>query len=184
MKALVKIGWVRFRKEEEVILVKSYLLGSFLGLLLGFALNYVLGFPTMPKQLPNSLLKQLASLSLTFMSFLGFGWIAMILLSLYFFKKGQWVKSEKDAYRILSSSFILFPVLLFYVASIYCTILIPFNTFFAWLGFRILYGIGALLFFPFMILFIAIFVPDSKPGKALRRSIRRLKRSIRKGRER
>jgi MFS family permease len=181
---VVQVGWVKFSKEEESILVKSYLLGLFLGLLLGFAFNYLLDFPTMPKQLPSSFLEQLASSFLTSISFEGFGWITTILLFLYFFRKKQQSQFERDVYRILSASFILFPVLLFYAASIYCAILIPFNTFFAWLGFRILYGIGALLFFPFMILFIAIFVPDSKPGKALRRSIRRLKRSIRKGRER
>lgn len=164
---MVQVGWVKFNKEEEVILVKSYLLGLLLGLLLGFALNYLLGFPTMPKQLPSNFLEQLASWFLTSMSFEGLGWITTILLFLHFFRKRQ-QRGFEDVYRILSASFILFPVLLFYAASIYCAILIPFNTLFAWLGYRVLYGIGALLFFPFMIIFVAIFVPDSKPGKALR----------------
>jgi hypothetical protein len=180
---VVQVGWVKLNKEEEVILVKSYLLGLLLGLLLGFALNYLLGFPTMPKQLPSSFLEQLASSFLTSMSFEGLGWITTILLFLHFFRKRQQCRFEGDVYRILSASFILFPVLLFYAASIYCAILIPFNTFFAWLGYRVLYGIGALLFFPFMIIFVAIFVPDSKPGKALRTFLSRSKRGGKKERE-
>jgi len=170
---MVQIGWVKFKKEEETVLTRSYILGLFLGLLFGIPLNYALGFPTMPKQITSSFLEQLVSLFLTLMSFEAFGWVSTILLALYLLKKNQRDISKTDVSRILSASIILFPVLLFYTALIYCAIVVPLNIFFAWLSFRTLYAIGALLFFPFVILFIAIIGPDSKPGKALRRFIHR-----------
>jgi hypothetical protein len=173
---MVQIGPIKYDKAEEAILTKSLLLGTFLGLLLSIPLNYMLGFPTMPKQIPTSFPEQVASLFLTFISFLGFGWIITILLSLYFFRTKQRTQF-KDIYRILFASFIFFPILLLYVALVFSAILIPFNTFFAWLGYMTLYWIGALLFFPFLVLFIAIVGPDSRPGKALRRLICDLKRS-------
>ena len=175
---MVQIGPIKYDKEEEAILTRSLLLGILFGLPLGILLNYVLGFPTVPKQIPSDFLYLLSSLFAMLMSFLGFGWIVMIVLSVCFLKKKQQILSRQNIGRILFATIIAFPVLLFYAALIFSAVHVPFNTFFAWLGFTTLYWIGALLLFPFIILFIAIVGPDSKPGKILHRFIRRLERSV------
>lgn len=170
---MVQIGPIKYNKDEEAVLTRSILLSTFLGFPSGLLLNYWFGFLVNPGLAAND------SLGWTIFYFkvgsviISVCWLITAVSSLLLYKRKRKTRSKRDIGRILFASLFV-PIALIYTFLVAGFIGISVNAFLVpHLGPITTWGIGALVFFPFMILFIAIVGPDSKPGRALRRFIRR-----------
>ncbi len=180
----MRIGPVKYEKVEEGILLRSFILGMFFGLPLGLLLNYMLGFSIIPKQAPSDLLGWFIMAFTVPMSWCSLWLVLTIILAFLFCKKRNLFKSWYDVGRILLA-WLLFPAVLMYTALIFSVFMFPVDVFLVpfldpLVGAGVLRLIGLIIMIPFMFIFIAIVLPDSKPRKMLNRSFRRLKRKIRK----
>ena len=177
---MVQIGPIKYNKDEEAILTRSILLATFVGFPLSLLLSYWFNLLTNPRLAPSD----------------SFGWAAFyfrigsvvmvtcwgitVVTSLSFYKKRRKLNSKRNIGRIIFAS-LLVPMTLTYMFLFLGFIFVPLSAFLIpYLDPIAIWGIGALVFFPFLILFIAIVGPDSKPRKILNRSFRRLKRKMRK----
>jgi hypothetical protein len=179
---MVQIGPIKYDKDEEVILATSFLSGIFSGLLFGLPLGHMLGFLENPPAIGDSFGWTVVFLKVGIV-LMSIGWPTTIITSLLLCKRKHKSSSRRDIDKFLFAS-LLVPITTIYTFLVAGFIGTPIDALLVpYLGPIATWGIGALVFFPFLILFIAIIGPDSKPGKALRRFIRRLKRGGKKERE-
>jgi L-cystine uptake protein TcyP (sodium:dicarboxylate symporter family) len=172
---MVQIGPVRYNEEEERALVRAFLLGLLLGIPLGVFLNYLYGFPTIHMQTPNDFLGW-TSLFLRFLiSFLALPCMLTTILFCSF-----WKKTRKLNLRVLSKALWSILVFLFflpsYVALTYSALKVMLGEQTAMIG----YTLFTLLVTPFVILFLALFIPESRPGAVLYRFLHRLRKRNKK----
>lgn len=169
----MQIGPVKYAKTEENLLVKSFVIGMVLGLPLGILANYMLGFPTIPNKAPNGFVDWFVVSFTLPLSWLCLCWLFAIILSVWFYKRGDMLKSRRDIAKILLAQ-LMFPILLLYVALIFSLILIPIDYSLSFLDPLVLPGvlrlIGLLVMLPFMVIFIAVVSPDFR-----KRMMRKLK---------
>lgn len=179
----LKIGSVKYDKIETVILGKSFLSGLLIGFPSGIFLNYIFGFPTLPKLeqalAPTDLLGWTITLFITGISFGSLWLVTTVGLYLLLMRRHGVSYSLNNVGRFLLAIFVLFPVLITYIALIVSAIIMPFSYAFSWLGFVKLFWLGMLLFLPFAILFGATIMPDSPAGKFLRHRMRVLRKNRR-----
>lgn len=184
---MIQIGPIKYNKDEEAILARSFFLGILIGIPLGIFVNYLYGFPTIHTQTPENFLGWTIMLLAFIMSLLIVPTIATAMFFILFLirkERSNFLRYFTRAVWAVLTFFILLPV---YIAVTSSAILVPFNSFlyplFGEKWMLTLHALGGLVTVPFIILFIAIIGPDSKPGKALRRFIRRSKRRRKKVRE-
>jgi hypothetical protein len=157
----MQIGPVKYSKNEEKVFFKSILLGLLSGLPLGLVLTYIIGFPQYSHDLKNRfvysflLLGSVESISLLFSA----------ILYLSYSKKAKLLHSWYDAARIVWALLVTFPILFIYIALVMSLLIFPLYDATFWLSPVKQYWLGALLFLPFLFLFMLIFLPDQKPRK-------------------
>lgn len=171
----MQIGPVKYSKMEENILVLSFLLGMVIGLPLGILMNYMLGFPTIPKTAPNGFIDWfIVSFTLP-LSWFCLWWLFAILLMVWFYRRKDLLKSRQDIARIFLVQF-MFPCLLLYMALVFSLIIIPIDYSLSFLDPIVLPGvlrlIGLLVMLPFMVIFIAIVSPNFR--KRMKRKLKSL----------
>lgn len=162
---IVQILTVKYTKEEERIIAISGLLGTFAGLLLGALLGYWIGFFT-NFDLANTgligwadFLLKIGSIIITICVMVTS--IVCVLLSRNLIQK---------AGKKMIPGILLFPLIISYTFFVMWLVFVPLNVFLVqYLSPFMVVMIGALIFFPFMIAFAAIILPDTPVGKALRR---------------
>jgi hypothetical protein len=87
------------------------------------------------------------------------------ILSLLCFEKEKLPHSWRDVARVVWGLFMFFPVLWIYIALLMSAFVFPLIDAVFWLSPVRKYWLGALLFLPFLFLFMLIFLPDQKPRK-------------------
>lgn len=175
----MRVGWVDFNKEEEKLFNQAFFFGIFVGFTIGTILFLFSVLPTIPRRQPQNLWEWAHIIFILSSMLAASGLLTSIVFAYLKYRGGNKKDSIMLFRKTMVALFISFPVLLMYGAFVILLILIPFNDFFSqWLRPGILYPLGMLLVFPFFLLIIAVGLPDSKPGKSLRRFFRRLKRSI------
>jgi hypothetical protein len=161
----MQIGPVKYSKKEETIFFTSYLLALPLGLPIGIVLNYLVGFPTLQESIPKDFLKNFVFFFI-WLNRLEIVWF-LVAMSVVLFRsrKGRNLNSLRDIGKIVWALFVVFPVLNLYVVLIMSAFFIPLYSATSWLSPVRQYWLGALLFLPFLFLFMLIFLPDQKPRK-------------------
>jgi len=177
---MVQIGPIKYNKSEEAILTRSFFIGVFLGVPLGILVNYLFGFPTIHTQTPTSFLGWTRMLFTFFISFLIVPCILTTVSLILFLRKKERLNASQHFFKAFWSVIMFFLFLPIYTAITSSAILVPFDTFlyplFGEKWMLTLHAFSGLIVVPFIILFIAIIGPDSKPGKALRNFIGRLRK--------
>lgn len=169
---MVKIGPVEYDKEEENILGRSFLLGVLIGFPLGIFANYLVGFPKISGQPPDGFLGWTSLFFVLIMRFLIMPCILTMIIVVLFWRKEKKLNT-RHFIRTLWSILIFFLILPLYA-------IITYSALDALLGGTLAttsYVLFTLLVTPFVALFLAVFLPESRIGKALRRCIRRSWRS-------
>jgi len=140
----------------------------------------MLGFPAIPKQMPTNISDWFVMLTMLFGSILGFWWILSTLLSFFFYKRKPMILSRRNIVRILFFT-MLVPCMIIFVPFIFSIFFVPLYSFlYPSLSSHLISAIGFILFLPFVFLFIAIVLPNSKARKTINHSYRRLKRKMRR----
>jgi hypothetical protein len=159
----MQIGPIKYSKKEEKVFFKSVLLGLLVGLPLGLLLAFTLGFPPYPSSFEDRLISSLLFIG----SVESIPLLISTLLSLLYFKKGRLLNSWRDVAKLLWGLFLVFPVLLIYIALLMSALIYPLYDATFWLSPIRKYWLGALVFLPFLFLFMLIFLPDQKPRKLM-----------------
>lgn len=153
-----------YDKQEENAIVASFILGLLLGLPVGALINFAMGLPTFPKQMPNSFFNVLIFLLTTLLSFSSV-WIITTTISLtVLFMREKRVDSWQVISRVFWVILIFFPLLIGYVSLTGSIIFPPLNDFLLKHGFRLIavHSYALLAATPFVLLYIAIVLPDSR----------------------
>jgi MFS family permease len=175
----MKVGWIDFNKKEERLLTRSLFFGVFLGLPLGTLISIFLVLPTIPRQFPQNLFEWTRVIFLFMASLMFSSWLTSTAFAYAYYKKRKEQDSIDDFTKFAFALFIGLPLALMYATMTSLITLIPFNSLFSqWLTMNTLFLLGMLLVFPFVFLYIAIIMPDSKPRKILNRQLRKLKKSM------
>ena len=156
-----------YGKEEERVFAKSLILGLF-GIPLGFVIAISFGF--LNKEVPQDPIGWLVVSAPLYATVFTFWWLATIICSFGFWsrerKKGSW----KNLKRVLSPTLVI-PLLWLYVSFLFAFIFNPFNSFFLQYYNPIsVFWLGALVFLPFMLMFVYVVIPHSRP--TMRRNLR------------
>ena len=166
---MVQIGLIKYDKDEEAILGRSFLLGMFVGIPLSILINYFYGFPTFPRQPSYGLLGWAATFFTLFMSFLIIPYIVTITFLVLFLREKEKADSARHFYRAFWALLVLLVLIPLYVA-VTSALLVPLWSLASELsGGRWFMTLTSLAELPFVALLLAIILPDSRPGKALRR---------------
>jgi hypothetical protein len=162
---------MRYTKEEERIIAVSGLLGTFTGLLLGVLLSYWIGFFTNLDLATTDLIQwagfllKIGSIIVTICATVAF--TVCILLSRNLIQ---------EAVKRMIPGILLFPLIISYAFLIMWLVFVPLNALLLQhLSPFLVASVGALVFFPFVVVFVALVMPDTPVGKMLRRFVRRLK---------
>jgi hypothetical protein len=182
---MVQILTVEYTKEEEKILAISGLLGTFSSLLIGVLLSYWTGLFTNLNLTATDLigwtvfLLKIGSIMVTICLTTTFA--ACILLC----QKGNYTLSLQEVGKRMIPGISLFPLSMIYAFLVMGLVFVPLNAFLLqYLSPFLIMSVGALVFFPFMIAFAAILLPDTPAGKALRRFLHSSTRGRSKKKER
>ncbi len=167
---MIQIGPIKYTKKEERIILICFILGLATGIPLGSSLSYYAG-----------LLKKLTLAESDI-----FGWGLYFLKAGLIFATACWatgiiscivvsrrngMKSAPEIRKMLFGT-LLIPLTMLFPFLVFAFVTVPLDSFLhIYFGLGESYAIDVLVFSPFVVLFVAIFVPDSKPGKALRRFI-------------
>jgi hypothetical protein len=157
----MQVGPIKYNKEEEKAFFKALVLGWVAGLPLGILLTYFAGFLKYP---PDFGMRFVSSLLLA----VNIGGISMLFSTiscLILFKRRGLLHSLRDAAKVIWAFLIASPVLWIYVASVTSLVISPLFDATSWLNPARQYWLGALVFLPFLFLFMLIFLPDQKPRK-------------------
>lgn len=173
---MVQIGPIKYNKEESVVLGRSFLLGIFLGIPLGIFINYLFGFPSIPAKAPEGFIGWTITFILIFLSF-STALYAVTAVFLGLFLKKRRMLNPKRFLKVLWPPIVFFIILPIYVSIAYSATISLQNALNTMTGVRWTHTISTILATPFVILFLAIFIPDSRPGAVLYRFIRQLKKS-------
>jgi len=172
----MKLGPVMYSKEEETIIGRSFLLGMIFGVPLGVFVNFVLGFPTIPEQMPTGLFDQFIMFTLLLTSILGFWWLLSTALSFIFYNAKALTLSWRNIGRILFAMLTI-PYIIIFVPFVYSAFFVPmYGLLYPSLPILLVRTLGFILFLPFVLVFIAIVMPESKARKSINRLFRRLKK--------
>lgn len=176
----MRVGWVKFSKEEEKLYTQSLFFGTFSGFTVGTFVFILTVLPAIPRKPPENLLEWMRILFVLFAILTAFGWLTSTAFAYLRHVSDKGRGPSLRFSRIAVAIFVTFPAVLTYAALVSLLVLIPFNDYFSqWLSPGALYSLGMMLVFPFVILFIAIVLPDSRPRKILNRSLRKIRRAIR-----
>jgi hypothetical protein len=155
------------------MLVLSFVFGMIFGLPLGILMNYLLGFPTIPKTAPNGFIDWFVVSFTLPLSWLCLWWLFAILLMVWFYSRRDLLKSKRDVGRILLAQS-MFPAVLLYTAFIFSLIIIPIDYSLSFLDPLVLPGVlrlvGLLVMLPFIVIFIAIVSPNFR--KRIKRKLK------------
>jgi len=157
----MQVGPIGYGKEEEKAFLKSILLGLLSGLPLGFLLTSQIGFPQYSHDFVNRFVGSIILLG----SIESVSALISTVLCLLYLEKGKMLHSWRDAARVIWALFIFFPVFSIYIALVVSTFVFPAYDATYWLSPVRQYWLGALLFLPFLFLFMLICLPDQKPRK-------------------
>jgi hypothetical protein len=171
----MRVGWVNFNKEEERLLTRALFFGIFFGFSLGTIVSIFVILPTVPRQVPQNLLEWTRVSLLFLSSLLILGWLSSTAFAYFSYVKRRRVSAVNGFTKFALALFIALPLGLLYALPVFVIVMIPFDNFFSqWLSQGTVFSLGMLLLFPFVFLYIAIIMPDSKPRKILNRQFRKL----------
>lgn len=172
----VQVGSVTYNKAEESVLSRAFILGMLLGVPLGIIINFIIGFPTIPKLMLANTIDRSVAFSISVAKILGFWWALTTIFSFFFYyKKKQLTLSWSNAGRIFFFT-LLVPCSILFVVLVFSIFFVPLYLFlYPYFSPVLISSIGFLLFFPFVFLFVAAVLPDSKPRKILNRIFHRPK---------
>lgn len=176
----MRIGWVEFNKEEERLVTQALLFGVFVGFTSGTLFYLVQILPMIPRQPPENTLELGRIIVWPFAILTIAGWFTSIPFACVRYIRSGERRSTVRLARIAGVLFFAFPTSSVYIALVFLLVILPFEGFLSQsLGRRTLFPIGLLLVFPFVVLFIAVVMPDSKPRRILNRSFKKLRRKMR-----
>lgn len=166
-----QIGPIKYDKHEEKIFTKSLYLSILIGSPLGILINFLLGFPTVPKKAPINIIEWVTVDVLSITCIFGIWWILIMGASSFLL-----YKSERGitSWRIVGKnlvSFIIILIGLLCMISVLTIIYLPLDAFL--LQFYSPYATfwyGILVATPFVILFLYIALPHLRPR--IRRQLR------------
>lgn len=180
---MVRIFNVEYNKEEEKIVAVSGLSGALVGLLIGGLLSYWIGFFTNLNLATTDLIEwavfliKLGSIMVTMCC------VVTFTISILLCRIGNCANSMQARKKMIRGA-LLFPLIMAYAFLVMGIVFIPLDAFLLqYLSPFLIVSVGALVFFPFAIIFLAVVLPDTPAGKGLRRFIRRLGRGGKKERE-
>jgi hypothetical protein len=169
---MVQILTTKYTKEEERIIAISGLSGTFAGLLLGVLLSYWIGFFT---NLDPAITDPIgwAALLLKIGSII----VAICAATTFAICVSFSKNSIQKALKRMIPGILLFPLIISYTFLVMWLVFVPLNILLLqYLSPFLVTSVGALVFFPFVVVFVAFVMPDTPVGKALRRFVRRLKK--------
>lgn len=182
---MTQILTTKYTKEEERIILISNVLGISIGSPIGVLLGYVFGFYadiTSAAFLSTGWTALLLKTSLTVVPF---SWVITILICFFLWNEDENAQSKQKVNRVFPGTLLL-PLAL--ASSLFVMALIIFPLCFLVLDYtnRPITGmiIGALILLPFEAITVAILLPDTPAGKALRRFLHPSTRGRSKKKER
>jgi|YelNatPaOPRAMG01_1025707.scaffolds.fasta_scaffold23838_2 hypothetical protein len=181
---MVQILTVKYTKEEERILAVSGFIGMLFGIPAGILLCYCVGFFANVDLVANDIIGWTMFLYKIGLIIILLIWTTSFVLQVLFFKRRNWTLSKQNIKRMLLGT-LLVPLIFTYTFLVFGLIFVPLNAFLIqYLSPFMIVMIGALVFFPFMIAFAAIILPDTPAGKVLRRFLHLSKKEGSKSKER
>jgi MFS family permease len=174
---MTQILTVKYTKEEETVVLLSNVLGISVGIPLGLLLGYLMGlFTDMMSAAFSSIGWAIFTLKIG-LATVPLSWAATIAICFFFWKKKNWIQSKQETRRMIPGT-LVFPLTLVFGFVVMAFIIFPLCFLVLDYTNRPLTGfvVGSLALLPFMIIIIAILLPDTPAGKALRRFTHRLKR--------
>jgi len=172
---MVHIFNVEYNKEEEKILGISGFVGIFFGIPAGILLCYWIGLFANVNLASNDIIGWTVFFLFKMGSIIiAITWATTFVLHILLFRRRNWMLSRGNVERMLLSTSLV-PLIFAYTFSIFGLVFVPLNAFLIqYLNPFLVMSVGALVFFPFAIVFLAIVLPDTPAGKGLRRFMRRL----------
>jgi|YelNatPaOPRAMG01_1025707.scaffolds.fasta_scaffold57201_2 hypothetical protein len=173
---MTQILTTKYTKEEERVILISNVLGISIGTPIGVLLGYALGFYADIKSVAFLSTEWTVLLLKTSLTVVPFSWIITILICFFLWNEDENAQLKQKVNRIFPGTLLLPLPLAF---SFFVMALIIFPLCFIVLDYtnRPITGmiIGALTLLPFVAIIIAILLPETPAGKALRRFRHRLK---------
>jgi hypothetical protein len=173
----MQIGPIKYSKDEEALLGRAFAVGLLVGVPVGLFVNFILGFPMFPRQMPVDFLDWFFTGVKLLGSLVGFWWILSTVLSLVFYHRSKKLVSSWQKGLRAMFAMMLIPFIVLYVAFVFSIISVPVNLFLLPLvPSPLIRALSYLLFLPFVIFFVAVLLPETYVGRRLRRFLHRLKR--------
>jgi MFS family permease len=176
---MVQLLMAEYSKEEEKVLLISNVSGVCIGVPAAVLISYLFGFfsdwtlAAATSYGWTAFLLEIAAIIVPAC------WIVITVICFFLFKKHK-KEFSIDFKRMMLGTLIL-PVFLAYDFLIIGLIVFPFCIFLLqYFSYLWVFYIGSLALIPFLIFGGALFLPESRAGKALRRSLRRSERATRK----
>lgn len=166
-----EVAPIKYEKSERQILVRAFLSGMFLGMPFGIVVNYLLGFPTINVKVPLDSIGWAVFFFRFFTSFLLVPAVLTTVLIILFLKEKRML-GLRQFLREFWTVVVFFIILPLYVDMTYVAL----DTMVGGKLAQMSYSLFTLLVTPFVVLFFAILVPQSRTGRALRRFISRVGR--------
>jgi len=169
---MIKIGPITYTKKEEGTVLASSFLGFACGIPLGAFLSYSAG---LLKKLPFTEADagglELAILRVGLM--VGAAcWMTGIVSCILVSRRNGFASSGEIRKMVVGT--VLIPLIFMLALLVFAFVTVPIDAFlYSRFGIRESYAVDILVFAPFVVLFVATFVPDSRPGKAIRHFINR-----------
>jgi len=176
---MVRLLTAEFSKEEEKVIWTSNVLAVTIGVPATLIIGYLSGLFSNLKLSAATSYEWTVFLLKTAAIVVPACWIATTVISFLLFKKRK-NEFSIDTRRMIVGT-LVFPLGLTYDFLILGLIIFPFCFFlFQYLNYGWTLYVGSLSLVPFLIFEFALFLPESRAGKALRRSVRRSERAARK----
>jgi hypothetical protein len=175
---MVHILTVNYNKKEERILIVSNVLGICIGIPAGLLLGYWIGFLRDLKLAAASSIGWAVFIFKIGSTVIPLSWATTIALCLLFFRRRNEVQSKRMIERIVPGT-LFFPLTMAYSFLVEGLVIFPVCfLLFPYLNPVLTMYVGALALLPFMVLIVAMLLPETPAGKRLRHYIERLRKTV------
>lgn len=175
---MLQIGPLKYVKEDERTIMASILIGAVFGIPSGLLLSYLTGFLINPKfDLGDYFGWTIFFLRVGFV-LVATCWAIAIGVCMVSCRKRSKDEPPRQTSRIVLGTVFL-PLTITYTLLVLGLVNTSIDALLQRFGFSHTYAVSVLVSIPFLLVYVAVFIPDSPIGKALRRFLHPAKRSKR-----